>query len=130
MILQDVRALRNFLSSGVEHSLTKLKGDMTYDLIVPYDDGGLIVRTLRINTSVKSLFSDPMPIFSVRTYLDASMLAARDRERMASFRLSRDPIVSAEDSRHILAWIQGNAEETDPRRRLLVAQDPGHDPAT
>lgn len=130
MILQDVRALRNFLSSGVEHSLTKLKSDMTYDLIVPYDEGGLIVRTLRINTSVKSLFSDPLPIFSVRTYLDASMLAARDRERMAGFRLSRDPIVSSEDSRHILAWIQGNAEETDPRRRLLVAQDPGHDLAT
>lgn len=127
MILQDVRALRNFLSSGVEHGLTKLKGDMTYDLIVPYDEGGLIVRTLRINTSVKSFFSDPMPIFSVRTYLDASMLTARDRERMAGFRLSRDPIVSAEDSRHILGWIQGNAEETDPRRRLLVLQDPDDD---
>jgi len=130
MILQDVRALRNFLSSGVEHSLTKLKGEMTYDLIVPYGEGGLIVRTLRINTSVKSFFPDPMPIFSVRTYLDASMLATRDRERMAGFRLSCDPIVSAEDSRHILAWIQGNAAETDPRRRMLVEQDPDHNPAT
>lgn len=130
MILQNVRALRNFLSSGIEHSLTKLKGDMTYDLIVPYGEGGLIVRTLRINTAVKSFFSEPMPIFSVRTYLDASMLGVRDRERMAGFRLSRDPIVSAEDAHHILAWIQGNAEETDPRRRLLVAQDPDHDAAT
>jgi len=125
-ILQDVRALRAFLSLGIEHSLSKLQGDITYDFILPYGDGGLIVRTLRINTSVKSFFSDPMPVFSVRTYLDGSMLSTRDRERMAGFRLSRDPIVSAEDSRHILAWIQGNAEETDPRRRLLVSQDPDY----
>lgn len=125
-ILQEVRALRNFLSSGIEHSLSKLQGDITYDFIVLYGDGGLIVRTLRINTSMKSFFSDPMPVFSVRTYLDGSMLSTRDRERMAGFRLSRDPIVSAEDSRHILAWIQGNAEETDPQRRLLVSQDPDY----
>ncbi|MEI4235252.1 hypothetical protein [Roseovarius sp. D22-M7] len=130
MILQDVRALRNFLSSGIEHSLSKLKGEITYDLIVPYGEGGLIVRTLRINTAVKPFFSDPMPIFSIRTYLDDLMLGPRDRERMAGFRLSRDSIVSAEDSRHILAWIQGNAEETDPRRRLLVSQDPDSDTAS
>ena len=122
-ILQQVRALRNFLSSGIEHSLTKLKGDMTYDLIVPHGDGGLIVRTLRINTSIRSFFPEPMPVFSVRTYLDGSMLGSRERERMSSFRLSRDPIVSREDARHILAWIQGNAEETDPRRRFWILGD-------
>lgn len=124
MILQDVRALRNFLSSGIEHSLTKLKGDTTYDLIVPHEGGGLVVRTLGINAAVKSFFPGPMPVFSVRTYLHSSMLTPRDRERMAGFRLSRDPVVAYEDSRHILSWIHGNAEETDPGRRLLVPQDP------
>lgn len=70
----------------------------------------------------RSVFPNPMPIFSIRTFLDGSMLGARERERMVGFRLSRDPIVSENDARHLLAWIQGNAEETDPRRRFIVAQ--------
>lgn len=53
------------------------------------------------------------------------MLGPRDLERMAGFRISRDTTVSAEDTRHILAWLQGNAEETDPRRRLVISQEPG-----
>lgn len=122
-ILQKARALRQFLSSGIDHNLTRLKDEMTYDFIVPYRDGGLIIRTMRINTVTAQLFSDPMPIFSIRTFLHGSMLGPRERERMVGFRLSRDPIVSENDARHLLSWIQGNAEETDPRRRLLVAQD-------
>lgn len=122
-ILQQVRSLRNLLSSGIDHSLTKLKGEMTYDLILPRGDGGLIVRTFRINTTTKNFFADPMPVFSVRTYLAGSMLGPRERERMTSFRLSRDPVVSSEDARHILSWIQGNAEETDPKRRFWVSGD-------
>ena len=52
------------------------------------------------------------------------MLGPRDLERMAGFRISRGATVSVEDSRHILAWLQGNAEETDPRRRLVISQEP------
>lgn len=119
-ILQQARALRNFLSSGVDHNLHKLKDDMTYDLMVPYGEGALVLRTLRINAAQKSFFSDPMPVFSVRTFLDRSMLSSRQYERMDNFRLSRDPLISEEDCRHTLAWLQKNAEETDPRRRLVV----------
>ena len=119
-ILQQARALRDFLSSEFDHSLYKIKDGMTYDLIVPYADGGLILRTLRINAAQKSFFSDPMPVFSIRTFLDSSMLSSRQYERMEGFRLSRDPLVSDEDCRQTLAWLQRNAEETDPKRRLLV----------
>ncbi len=69
----------------------------------------------------KTLLSDPIPVFSIRTFLDESRLSARHRERMAGFRLSRDALVSEEDSRHTLRWIEGNAEETDPGRRLDVS---------
>lgn len=119
-ILQEARALRNFLSSGVDHSLDKLMDDMTYDLMVPYGEGGLVLRTLRINATQKSFFSDPMPVFSVRTFLDRSMLSSRQYERMENFRLSHDPLISEEDCRHTVAWLRKNAEETDPRRRLVV----------
>lgn len=119
-ILQQARALRDFLSSKSDHSLTKLKDGMTYDLIVPYRDGALILRTLRINATQQSFFSSPMPVFSVRTYLDDSMLSDRQHARMEGFRLSRDPLISNEDCQHTLAWLQKNAEETDPRRRLMV----------
>lgn len=122
-ILQKARSLRTLLSSGFEHNLTKLKGDMTYDMLMPHGDGALVLRTLRVNAAAKSFFPDPMPVFSVRTYLESSMLGPRELERMAGFRVSRDATVSAEDSQHILAWIQGNAEETDPRRRLLIEQE-------
>jgi hypothetical protein len=124
-ILQKARSLRTLLSSGIEHNLTKLKDGMTYDMLMPHGEGALVLRTLRVNAAAKSFFPDPMPVFSVRTYLDSSMLGSRERERMSGFRLSRDAVVSVEDSRHILAWIQGNAEETEPSRRLVVAQDPG-----
>ena len=119
-ILQEARALRNFLSSGVDHSLDKLMDDMTYDLMVPYGEGGLVLRTLRINAAQKSFFSDPMPVFSVRTFLDRSMLSSRQYERKDNFRLSRDPLISEEDCQHTVAWLKKNAEETDPRRRLVV----------
>tara|TARA_B100000378_G_scaffold221790_1_gene185249 strand:+ start:3210 stop:3932 length:723 start_codon:yes stop_codon:yes gene_type:complete len=119
-ILQQARSLRDFLSSGLNHSLTKLKDGMTYDLIVPYRDGALILRTLRINATQQSFFSSPMPVFSVRTYLDNSMLSDRQHARMEGFRLSRDPLISNEDCQRTLAWLQKNAEETDPRRRLMV----------
>lgn len=52
------------------------------------------------------------------------MLKPRDVERMAGFRISRDATVPVEDARHIIAWLQGNAEETDPRRRLVISQEP------
>lgn len=126
-ILQQARALRQYLSSAIEHSLTKLKDGTTYDLIIPHGDGGLVVRTMRINTVAKTFFSDPMPIFSVRTFLDGSMLGARERERMVGFRMSRDPIVSVNDAHHTLAWIQGNAEEIAPERRFLISQYPYND---
>jgi len=124
-ILQKARSLRTMLSSGFEHNLTKLKDDMTYDMLMPHGDGALVLRTLRVNAAAKSFFPDPMPVFSIRTYLERSMLGPRDLERMAGFRISRDATVSVEDSRHILAWLQGNAEETDPRRRLVISQEPG-----
>lgn len=123
-ILQKARSLRTMLSSGFEHNLTKLKDDMTYDMLMPHGDGALVLRTLRVNAAAKSFFPDPMPVFSIRTYLERSMLGPRDLERMAGFRISRDATVSVEDSRHILAWLQGNAEETDPRRRLVISQEP------
>lgn len=126
-ILQKARSLRTMLSSGFEHNPTKLKDDMTYDMLMPHGDGALVLRTLRVNAAAKSFFPDPMPAFSIRTYLERSMLGPRDLERMAGFRISRDATVSVEDSRHILAWLQGNAEETDPRRRLLISQEPGED---
>lgn len=126
-ILQKARSLRSILSSGIEHNLSKLKDGVTYDMLIPHGDGALVLRTLRVNAASKSSFPDPMPVFSVRTYLDNSMLGPRDLERMASFRVSRDAMLSAEDAQHILAWIQGNAEETDPRRRLVVAQELGKD---
>ncbi|QEU07427.1 hypothetical protein FOB51_05040 [Paracoccus yeei] len=122
---QKARSLRTMLSSGFEHNLTKLKDDMTYDMLMPHGDGALVLRTLRVNAAAKSFFPDPMPVFSIRTYLERSMLGPRDLERMAGFRVSRDATVSVEDSRHILAWLQGNAEETDPRRRLVISQEPG-----
>lgn len=121
-ILQQVRALRIFLSSGIEHNLAKLKDGVTYDFIIPYKGGGLVIRSIRINTVAKSFFPDRMPIFSVRTFLDKTMINARDRERMAGFRLSRDPIVSTKDAHHTLAWIHGNAEETAPERRFAVSR--------
>lgn len=126
-ILQKARSLRTMLSSGFEHNLTKLKDDMTYDMLMPHGDGALVLRTLRVNAAAKSFFPDPMPVFSIRTYLQRSMLGPRDLERMAGFRISRDATVSVEDSRHILAWLQGNAEETNPRRRLVISQEPGED---
>ena len=122
-ILQKARSLRTLLSSGLEHNLTKLKDHMSYDMLMPHGDGALVLRTLRVNATAKSFFPDPMPVFSVRTYLESSMLGPRELERMAGFRVSRDATVSAEDARHILAWIQGNAEETEPRRRLVVEQE-------
>lgn len=124
-ILQEARSLRNLLSAGMEHTLTKLKDGVTYDILVPHGDGALVVRTLRVNAAVKSFFPTPMPVFSIRTYLDKSMLGPREIERMAGFRISRDAVISVEDSRHILAWIQGNAEEMDTRRRFEIAQDLG-----
>lgn len=124
-ILQKARSLRTMLSSGFEHNLTKLKDDMTYDMLMPHGDGALVLRTLRVNAAAKSFFPDPMPVFSIRTYLERSMLGPRDLERMAGFRISRDATVSVEDSQHILAWLQGNAEETDPRRRLVISQELG-----
>lgn len=120
-ILQQARALRQFLSVGIDHSMTKMRDGMTYDLFVPFRTGGLVIRTLRVNAVSKTLLSDPIPVFSIRTFLDESMLSARHRERMAGFRLSRDALVSEEDSRHTLRWIEGNAEETDPGRRLEVS---------
>lgn len=122
-ILQKARSLRNMLDLDINHNLTKLKDDMTYDMLMPHGDGALVLRTLRVNSAAKSFFPDPMPVFSIRTYLERSMLGSRDLERMAGFRISRDATVSAEDSQHILAWIQGNAEETDPRRRLSIEQE-------
>jgi hypothetical protein len=89
-ILQQARALRQFLSMGIDHSMTKMRDGMTYDLIVPFRTGGLVIRTLRVNAVSKTLLSDPIPVFSIRTFLDESMLSARHRERMAGFRLSRD----------------------------------------
>lgn len=126
-ILQTARFLRTFLSSGIEHNLTKLKDGVTYDLLMPHGDGALVLRTLRVNAAAKSFFPSPMPVFSIRTYLDKSMLGPREIERMAGFRVFRDVEVSGEDSRHILAWIKGNAEETDPRRRLVIPQDSGEE---
>ncbi|SHF02062.1 hypothetical protein SAMN05444279_11464 [Ruegeria intermedia] len=122
-ILQKARSLRTLLSLGLEHNLTNLKDNTTYDMLVPHGDGALVLRTLRVNAATKSFFPDPMPVFSVRTYLEKSMLGSRELERMAGFRISRDAMVSAEDLRHILAWLKGNAEEMDPRRRLIVEQE-------
>lgn len=122
-ILQKARYLRNLLSSGFEHNLTKLKSDMTYDMLMPHGDGALVLRTLRVNAASKSFFPDPMPVFSIRTYLESSMLGPRDFERMTGFRMSEDSIISAEDARYCRAWVHGNAEETDPRRRLVISQE-------
>ena len=120
-ILQQVRALRSFLSTGIEHNLTKLKDGVTYDFIIPYKGGGLVIRSISINTEAKSFFPGRMPIFSVRTFLNEAMLNTRHRERMAGFSLSRDPFVSTTDAHHTLAWINGNAEETAPERRFVVS---------
>lgn len=128
-LLQKARHLRTLLSSGIEHNLTKMKDGVTYDMLMPHGDGALVLRTLRVNAAAKSFFSDPMPVFSVRTYLDDSMLKPRDFERMSGFRISSGATVSAEDFHYILAWIEGNAQETDPRRRLVITQDPDHGPS-
>ena len=121
-ILQKARSLRALLSSCIERNLTKLKNDVTYDILMPHGNGALVLRTLRVNAAVKSFVLDPMPVFSVRTYLESSMLGPRELERMAGFHMSRAPIVSSEDFHHTLAWIHGNAEELDPRRRLDIEQ--------
>ena len=124
-ILQKARCLRNQLSSGIDRNLTKIKYDTTYDILMPHGEGALVLRTLRVNAATKSFFPDPMPVFSIRTYLDKLMLGPRELERMTGFRISQDAEISAEDSRHILAWIKGNAEETEPHRRLEMPQNLG-----
>ncbi|MEQ9243867.1 hypothetical protein [Roseovarius indicus] len=117
-VLQQVRALRNLLSLGINHGLTKINDETTYDIILPYKKGGLVVRTVRIGAEKRSFFSSPLPVFSIRTYLDETKLRAREHERMAGFRLSRASMLSREDVEYTLAWLQGNAEETLASRRF------------
>lgn len=119
-ILQTARALRHFLSSGIERGLIAMPQTVTHDLLVPHGEGALVLRTFRISGASMPFLSDPAPVFSVRTYLDGSMLKPRDHERMAGFRLPREAMIPIEDFRQLIAWIRGNAQETDPSRRFKV----------
>lgn len=112
-ILMGARALRQFLTSSIDHKLTGLKEGITYDFVLPFGDGGLILRTLRANPFLRAVFPSPMPVFSIRTFLDESMITSRQRERMAGFRLSKEARVSVSDAKHTMRWIDGNAEIAD-----------------
>ncbi|GAA6159165.1 hypothetical protein NBRC116589_13390 [Ruegeria sp. HU-ET01832] len=102
-ILMSARQLRQFFE------MSKLDQDKTYDLIVPYADGAFWARMLRANAGARDYHHRAHPILSLRTFYDGSMLKSEHKERMAGYKLVKDPILSQDDLEYMKAWIRGNA---------------------
>lgn len=109
----------------------------SHDFMIPYSGGALAMRTLKVRPMVKSPYHDDHWVFSVRTFLDRSMLKPADHERMAGLEVSKEGhmtlswlgqsrqmrrgLLKEADVNHLKGWLKANARPS--KSRQVVSDD-------
>lgn len=111
--------------------LTSLKQNGAFDFLIPFMDGAFVARTMNVSPGIEKSYQGDQWVFSLRTFLEESMLKPGDHERMAGLNIEEDGtmqlrwlgqtremqrgIMRESDVNHIKGWLQANARPSRPR---------------
>lgn len=125
------------LSMGIARDLaqifcfTSLERDGAFDFLIPFMGGALVARTMNVSPGIAKSYQGDRWVFSLRTFLEDSMLKPNDRERMAGMSVTADGamqlnwlgqsreiqrgILLEADVNHIKGWLKANARPSRSR---------------
>lgn len=111
--------------------LTSLEQKGAFDFLIPFMGGALVARTMKVSPGIEKSYQGDRWVFSLRTFLEDSMLKPIDRERMAGMEIKKDGSVQLRwlgqtremqrgflkeaDVNHLKGWLQANARPTRSR---------------
>jgi len=116
VLLQIARDLSQIFKDTTIFKESTLDQSVSYDFLIPYQDGALVARTLKATPKVRSQYQGDQWIFSLRTFLGKEMLKPKHHERMAGLEISKNGDV-------LLKWL---GETREMRRGMLMGADFKH----
>ena len=113
-ILEEIQYIYFAIKSHPDPKIFKTQREKSYNLLIPYRDGALVLRTMNFKPSKLTDKVSPLPTLSIRSYLDPSKLSHHDHQRMKGYPIELIKRTSLSDEKtlqEIAPWFLNNFQE-------------------